>query len=117
MMGQTLIERLRGARRVEWFALMALIALLALLLMNQRSASTDTKTELEKRLEAVLSRIDGAGAVSVMVHTDGNGAVSGVAVIAPKLTDVGAYLSIQSALVTLLEVDYEDIEIVGGDFY
>ncbi len=116
-MGHPLTERLRGARRVEWFALAALIALLALLLLNQRPPAPSQKTELEQRLEGLLSRINGVGEVSVMVNADGNGAITGVAVVAPELSDMGAYLSIQNALSTLLNVDHEAISIIGGDFY
>ena len=59
-------DRLRGARRIEIVAALALAALLALLLLNHGGGG-ETGTPLELRVERILQRIEGAGRVSAMI--------------------------------------------------
>ena len=68
MMIKRLLDRLRGARRIELFAALALAALLALMMLDiGRSGDSEPRTELESRVERILGRVEGAGRVSVMI--------------------------------------------------
>ena len=94
-MPKALWDRLRGARGIEYLALLALAAL------------------LESRLERILSGIDGAGSVQVMVTEDGGGNITGALVVAEELEDATAYLNLLNAVTTLLDVESGQVEIIG----
>ncbi len=107
-------DRIRGARRVELFAALALAALLLLILLGQKSPqSEDGRTALEARLERVLSGIDGAGTVRAMVSEDEDGRAMGAVIVAPEAEDVRTYLGLQAAVSKLLALEVERIEIIG----
>ncbi len=117
MMIKRLLDRLRGARRIELFAALALAALLALMMLDiGRSGDSEPRTELESRVERILGRVEGAGRVSVMISQEGDGDVTGVVIVAEGLSDVQAYLRLQRAVSALLNVDVGKIEIIGGSF-
>ena len=110
-----LLDRLRGARRIELFATLALAALLALMLMDiGRSGGGEPRTELESRVERILGRVEGAGRVSVMISQEEDGDVTGVVIVAEGLSDVQTYLRLQRAVSALLNVDVGKIEIIGA---
>ena len=107
-------DRLRGARRIETVAALALAALLALMLLGGRDGVRDAqKTTLERRLERILSGIGGTGHVSAMVTEDEDGGVSGVLIVADGLEDVTTYLRVQRAVLALLETEPDRVEIIG----
>ena len=112
-MAKALLERLRGARRIELFAALALAALLALILMKADFPPAEQKTELEARVERILTKIEGAGRVSAMITQDAEGGVTGALIVADGLNDMGTYLKLQRAVESLLEVDASRIEIIG----
>ena len=117
-----LLERLRGARGIEWFAALALAALLALMLLRpgdgdgaRREASPlEPGTPLEARVERILQCIEGAGQVSAMITQGEDGAVTGAVIVAEGLSDVQTYLRLQRAVSALLDVEADRIEIIGG---
>lgn len=116
-MVKRLLDRLRGARRIELFAALALAALLALMLIDLGGGKPgDSGTDLERRVERILGRVEGAGRVSAMIAQDGDGAVTGVVIVAEGLQDAGTYLRLQRAVTALLDVPPERIEIIGGAF-
>ena len=117
-MVKRLLDRLRGARRIELFAALALAALLALMLIDfdHKGDAGETRTALESRMERVLQRIEGAGRVSAMITQDENGAVTGVLIVADGMTDMLTYLRLQRAVSALLDVEADRIEIIGGSF-
>ena len=113
-MANGFLSRLRGIRRVELFAVLTVVALLAMMALNSADNSEEGgKTTLERRLEDALRRIDGVGRVTAMVTEDGEGNAEGVLVIAEDLEDVEPYLCIQRAVVALLDVEPARVEIVG----
>lgn len=113
-MANGLLDRLRGARRIELFAAMALVALLALMLVNHPGDGGEAqKTELEARMESILSRVEGAGRVSAMITQAEDGRVTGALIVADELKDVATYLRLQRAVAALLEVETSRIEIIG----
>jgi len=61
-----LANTIKGARRLEIFIGMAVIA--AALLVYVGSTGMNKATTLESRMERVLSSIDGAGRVSVLIN-------------------------------------------------
>ena len=129
-MMKRLLERLRGARGIEWFAALSLAALLALMLLRpgggdgaRREASPlgrgedsplGSGTPLEARVERILQRIEGTGRVSAMITQGEDGAVTGAVIVAEGLSDVQTYLRLQRAVSALLGVEADWIEIIGG---
>ena len=117
-MVKRLLEGLRGARRIEWFAALALAALLALMLLNfSGDGGGEGGTPLELRVERILGRIEGAGRVSAMITQGEDGAVTGAVIVAEGLSDVRTYLRLQRAVAALLDLAPERIEIIGGEAF
>ena len=112
-----LLERLRGARGIEWFAALALAALLALMLLKPVSGGGASGTPLETRVERIRRRIEGAGRVSAMITQGEDGAVTGVLIVSEGLSDMKTYLRLQRAVSALLDVAPEHIEIIGGEAF
>lgn len=106
---------LRGARRIELFAALALAALLALALMDLGGDRGGDKTALEARVERILEQVDGVGRVSAMITQGPDEAVTGVVIVASGLRDVKTYLCLQRAVTALLDATPEAIEIIGSD--
>ena len=101
-------EMLRGARRIEfWIAAAAICALLALSMGGGDSGAEDT----EARMERILSRIEGAGRVTVMLSGE-EGAIEGAVVAASGAGDARVVLELQRAVRALTGLELEKIEIV-----
>ena len=107
------MDSLRGARKVEYLALILLVALAALFWAQNRDAGggSAAATELESRMESTLSQVAGAGNVRVMIAQADDGSVTGVLIVAEGAGDMGVYLALAEAARTLLGVDARDIEI------
>ena len=113
-----LLEKLRGMRRVGLFAALAILAVLALLLLN-RGVETGggdggTRTALELRLERLLAGIDGVGKPDVMVSKNEAGEVVGAVIVTNRPISVSVRLDMEAAVTTLLGIDLEHLEIIGG---
>lgn len=103
-------ELLRGARRIEfWIAMAAVCALLALAL--NRGGARSGASDAELRMERVLSRIDGAGRVTVML-SGGEDSPTGAVVAASGAGDARVMLELQRSLRALTGLDLDKIEIV-----
>lgn len=113
-MTSSVFERLRGAPKTWLFAALALAALAALLLTNRAPVSSEARSPLELRLERILSGIEGVGRVSAMVAQDDGGAVTGVLLVCDGEVGLRAGLRLQRAVQTLLDVDLEDISVIGA---
>ena len=113
-MAHVFLERLRSARKIEIFAAIVIVSLIALQGLNGWSAPESEKSELELRLESILSRIDGAGQVDAMITQREDGGITGVVVLADGIADVQTYLNVQRAVQTLLDIDLAQIQIIGG---
>ena len=114
MMGawRGLREKLRGARGLEWLLLLVAVCVAALALTRAGGGSGAAQpTELEARLERVLSAVEGAGEVRAMVAEEG-GAVTGVVIVATGAEDVGVRLSLMQAARALLGVELDQIEVI-----
>ena len=101
-------DLLRGARRIEfWIAAAAICALLALALGTGDSGAENA----EARMERILSRIEGAGRVTVMLSGPED-AVEGAVVAASGAGDARVVLELQRAVRALTGLELEKIEIV-----
>ncbi len=110
-------ERLRGARGIGMLAALALAALLALALLHAGGGTANNgSTELEIRLERLLSAIEGAGSVRAMITQGEDGSPSGAVVVTDGLKDISTYLKLQNAVMTLLGLDASQVEIIGAEF-
>ncbi|MBQ8507914.1 MAG: hypothetical protein IJ466_10860 [Clostridia bacterium] len=104
------IEALKSARKLEIFILLAAAAILLVLMLGGDGDSGGNT--LEERLERILSSIDGAGRVSVMLMENGEGSCTGAVVSTPAADDISVSLQIQRAVKTLTGLELEQIEIV-----
>ena len=113
MMGawRGLREKLRGARGLEWLLLLIAACVAALVLTRGGSDAGAQPTELEARLERVLSAVEGAGEVRAMV-SEQNGEIAGVVIVAAGAEDVGVRLSLMQAARALLDVELDQIEVI-----
>ncbi len=108
------MDSLRGARKVEYLALILLIALAILFWTQNQGKNAENgavSTALERRMESTLSQVAGAGDVRVMIAQTEAGNVTGVLIVAEGADDMRVYLALADAAKTLLGVDAKDIEI------
>ena len=115
------MERLRAVRHIEW-ALLALLAAAALMLLSSSSPDgTGQGNELERRMEAVLECVRGAGEVRVLVNGtensdpfsgQGDRAVIGVLVVAEGAENLNVSMALGRAVQTLLGIEADQIEIL-----
>ena len=126
-------EKCKGVRHVEWIVLMILVGVAGSLLLqggDSISLIQGGQTDLEKRLAHVLSTIDGAGQVEVIVHTTQDvilqpagsfGAItptkaeekpSGVIVVAEGASNLQVRLNLSRAVQTLLGLPASAVEVL-----
>ncbi len=99
-----------------------LLVALALLALSWAGGGTGGMTELEARLSATLSDMEGAGQVRAMVLTDADqptgqaaqGEVTGVIIVASGAYDIGVQLRLQRAVMTLFALPAEQVEVFSG---
>ena len=115
------LDRLRGARHIGWLAAAAAAAAIALLLTGGEAGLNPGATALEQRMESVLSCVEGAGKVRVLVNEGGTvGALNsgqkqsaGVLVVAEGAKNIRVKMELEQAVMALLGVDASQIEILG----
>ena len=105
-----LMEALKSARKLE--ICIAVAAIAVLLALGLGGGSNGGASVEERRMERILSEIEGAGRVSVMLSVDGEGACSGAVVAASGAEDIAVLLKLQWAVQTLTGLEAGDIEIV-----
>lgn len=103
------MEALKSARKIEILVMAAMLCILLVLWMGGRESSSN---EEEQRMARILSRIDGAGQVNVMIASNAEGDIQGVVVAATGADDVRVMLEIQRAVRTLTGLNLEEIEVV-----
>lgn len=102
------LTMLRGARRIEWIVLLAALAAAVLLLTGAKEDGAQP-VSLERRMEAALSMVEGAGRVRVLVN---EGASTGVLVVAEGADDLRVRLSLEQAVRTLMGIEADRVEIL-----
>ena len=113
------LQKLRGARHIEWALLAGVLA--AALLLSGGQQEHSASTALERRMENVLSMIEGAGRVRVLVNqpetvpafAEQSGKPSGVIVVAEGAGNMKVNLELQRAVQALLGVEAGQIEILS----
>lgn len=110
---KALLNHLKAARHIEFFAALIVLAIIAMLFLNAQDSPTDDASMLERRLERLLSSMDGAGRVRVMVTEGVDGHIAGAVVVAEGLDGIKTALEMQSALKTLLDIDTSRVQIIG----
>lgn len=106
-----LIEAFKTARRTEIILIIAAICALLYCLMDG-SAQGRIATDEEKRIQNILSRIEGAGKVHVMLSTDEAGSHQGAIIAAGGAEEIAVRLELQQAMHTLTGLELERIEVV-----
>ena len=106
-----LIEAIKAARKQE--IILILLAVCALFLCSADSLpSREMATEEELRIQRILSQIEGAGPVCVMLSSDANGVPVGAIIAAPGAERIEVQLKLLQAVHTLTGLELEQIEIV-----
>jgi len=114
------LARLKGARGIEWIALIAGLAV-AVLLMARPSGDAGGGNDLESRLSRALSSVAGAGRVQVVINQEeavtafGQSApprVLGVLVVAEGADDLKVALELVRAVQALTGVERSAVEVM-----
>ena len=104
-----MLEKLKGLRFGEALLAVAAVAACALLLGRVGGGETD----IEARMEAVLSQVEGAGRVRVLVSRSENGRAAGAVIVAEGADSVRVMLELQRAATALLDLEPEAVEVLG----
>lgn len=112
-----IFQKLKNIKHIE--IIIAIIFAVIILLIylsstNFTSTSKSSSTNLEARLETILSDIDGAGNVSVLIN-DSNDQIDGVIVVASGADNVYVKMNILKAVETVLKIPTAQIEILVGN--
>ena len=119
-------EFMRRVRRLQWpvIAALALACVLVLSAGGERASEpAQTGTELETRLERVLSAIEGTGKVRVMIREESRAEVyafapqqepsaEGVVIVCEGADDLRVRLALEQAAQALLGVPCSRIQVV-----
>lgn len=128
--------KIKTIKNIEIIIGIVIICLIVLIYSSVTAKAADTKpsigskdssaygtsaSELEKRLSEILSEIDGAGTVSVMITQEeskevGQAAndkamIKGVVIVADGADDIRVRISLTTATKTLLDVNANSIQI------
>ena len=103
-------ETIKAARWLELAIAAGLVCVLIVLALG--SGGESAASDEEARMERILSKIDGAGRVNVMLARDGAGACTGAVVVASGAEDVEVMLRLQRAVQALTKLELSQIEIV-----
>ncbi|MEG1845073.1 MAG: hypothetical protein RR296_12590, partial [Clostridia bacterium] len=105
----------RGARRIEWIAVAALAAALCLIALGARGGRgaaapvNSAPSAQELKVAQVLSMVEGAGTVRVLI---GEGDDAGVLIVATGADDLRVRIALSGAVQTLLGVENSRIEVL-----
>lgn len=98
-----------------------LVALVGILLVaiaiptqSTESRVTETSTEIEKRLEEMLTKVDGVGEVSAMITFQEDGAVAGIVIVAEGGEQAVVAQKIREVVQALFPVDSHKIKVIRG---
>ncbi|MBE5790768.1 MAG: hypothetical protein E7322_01255 [Clostridiales bacterium] len=97
------------------WALMGIFALLCLLLISGRKETDDMGTDIEKRMERVIEKMEGVKDCDVMIIDEGN-EITGVLIVCEGAEDISVRIRVQNAAKTLLNIENCKISVVpmGG---
>ena len=109
-----LMNALKSARRIEIWIIIVMLCVLLVLGMGRQEGMESVSSDEELRLQRLLSRIEGAGRVAVMLSgsMDGSG---GCVVVSSGAEDVRVMLELQHAVQALTGLQLDRIEIVKSE--
>ena len=107
-----LVEAFKSARKAEIAIIAAALFMLFLASFGNTIPSGDAVTEDERRMQRILSQIDGAGMVKVMLSTDETGELLGAVIAASGAGEINVQLHLQQAVHTLTELELDRIKVV-----
>ena len=105
-----LFETIKAARWLELAIAAGLVCVLIVLALGSGGGSASS--DKEARMERILSKIEGAGRVSVMLARNDAGECTGAVVVASGAEDVEVMLRLQRAVHALTNLELSQIEIV-----
>ncbi len=113
-----LFQKLKSIKHIEIiiaviFAVIVLLIYLSSVNPVKRTQSS-ASTNLETRLESILSDIEGAGNVSVLINNTDN-QIDGVIIVASGADNVFVKMNILKAVETVLKIPTAQIEILVGN--
>lgn len=103
-------ETIKAARWLELAIAAGLVCVLLVLALG--SGSESAASDEEARMQRLLSKIDGAGRVSVMLARNDAGECTGAVVVASGAENVEVMLRLQRAVQALTNLELSQIEIV-----
>lgn len=105
-----LIEAFKSARKTEIILIIAAVcALLACVYASDSSNGTSTDTEM--RMAHILSQIEGAGRVEVMLADDESN-LQGAVIVAAGADEIEVHLKIQQAVHAMTGLELNRIEVI-----
>lgn len=107
-----LIEAFKSARKTEIIIVAAALIVLLMLGIGNSIPGDGTVTEMESRMQRILSQIEGAGRVKVMLSEDDSGSLTGAVIAASGAEEIAVRLRLQQAVRTLTELKLDQIEVV-----
>lgn len=107
-----LLNVLRSARKIEILVVIAMLCVLLVLSYGERGGGGAQPDSEEMRLKQILTQIEGAGRVSVMISRNQDDEIQGVVVAASGADDLRVMLEMQRAVKTLTNLELERIEIL-----
>ena len=105
-----LFETIKAARWLELAIAAGLVCVLIVLALGSGGGSASS--DEEARMERILSKIEGAGRVSVMLARNYAGECTGAVVVASGAEDIEVMLRLQRAVHALTNLELSQIEIV-----
>ena len=107
-------DTLRGARQLESLVLIIVFALVGLCFVGTGSLQkVSDETPLEARIRGILTYIEGVKDAQVMITEDEEGGITGIVVVANGVSDMTVRLNVQNAVMTLLDAELSQIEIIN----
>lgn len=128
-----ILKKLKSIKHIE-IIIAVLFALIVLLVYFSSTSALSTKTvqtasssanyatQVETKLENLLSKIEGAGKIDVMIMCESDGvqsedaipSIQSAVVVASGASDVFVRLEIIKAVEALLKIDAKNIEVLKG---
>ena len=97
------------------FLLVGILLLVISIQTEEKQIKSEENTELEKRLEAILERMNGVGEVQVMITLKEDDSVEGIAVVAQGGDNAVIVCNITEVVQALFDVDSHKIKVIKGN--
>lgn len=113
-----LFQKLKSIKHIEIIVAVIFAVIVLLIYLSSvnpvKKTQSSASTNLEMRLESILSDIEGAGNVSVLINNTDN-QIDGVIIVASGADDVFVKMNILKAVETVLKIPTAQIEILVGN--